>query len=349
MSWLNRVGGLAAHAGHAGGRMAGAVRQRAHELGAEAHAMVRPAQVAFFHDFAPPPTGGGHQFLRALWRELERRGIALVNNAVPRSAQACLFNSFNFDFQVLRRIRRKRPDCRFIHRVDGPIGLYRGFDDGTDQRILDLNRELADVTVFQSRFSLQAHQDLGMKFRRPLVIPNAPDPDVFHARGRTAFSTDRKTRLISVSWSDNPNKGAADYAWLDRNLDYTRFEYTFIGRINAPLRNIRHLPPMDSRALADQLRQHEVFITASRHDPCSNSLIEALHCGLPAIYLRSGGHGELVGEGGLGYAEVEEAPELLDVLVANHSRFQSAIPTHDIAVIANRYLALLDQSHADRP
>ena len=30
-----------------------------------------------------------------------------------------------------------------VHRVDGPIGVYRGFDDGTDARIAEINAELA--------------------------------------------------------------------------------------------------------------------------------------------------------------------------------------------------------------
>ena len=50
-----------------------------------------------------------------------------------------------------------------VHRVDGPIGVYRGFDDGTDARIAEINRELADATVAQSRFSLDAHRELGIE------------------------------------------------------------------------------------------------------------------------------------------------------------------------------------------
>ena len=38
-----------------------------------------------------------------------------------------------------------------VHRVDGPIGVYRGFDDGTDRRIEAMNAELAHATVLQSQ------------------------------------------------------------------------------------------------------------------------------------------------------------------------------------------------------
>ena len=118
------------------------------------------ADVAIFHVDAPPPSGGGHQFLRALEGELRRRGLAVEQNRISGATPCCLFNSFNFDERRLRRFARD--DVRLIHRVDGPIGVYRGFDDGTDRRIVATNTELADATVLQSRFSLEAHERLGL-------------------------------------------------------------------------------------------------------------------------------------------------------------------------------------------
>ena len=75
-----------------------------------------------------------------------------------------------------------------VHRVDGPIGVYRGFDDGTDRLIAEINRELAGATIFQSRYSLEKHAELGLELRDPVVIPNAVDPAIFHppARARAA-------------------------------------------------------------------------------------------------------------------------------------------------------------------
>ena len=67
-----------------------------------------------------------------------------------------------------------------VHRVDGPIGVYRGFDDGTDERIARLNAELAAATILQSGFSLEKHRELGIELRDPVVVPNAVDPAIFH-------------------------------------------------------------------------------------------------------------------------------------------------------------------------
>ena len=67
-----------------------------------------------------------------------------------------------------------------VHRVDGPIGAYRGFDDGTDARIAEINAELADATVLQSQYSLAKHAELGISLRDPVVVRNTVDPAIFH-------------------------------------------------------------------------------------------------------------------------------------------------------------------------
>src|SRR5262249_19479214 len=126
------------------------------------------ADVAVFHEFHRPPNGGGNQFLLALVRELQARGVRGETNRLSGSTRACLFNSFNFDFARLRRF--SRGGVRMVHRVDGPIGVYRGFDDGTDRRIVEVNRELADATVLQSHYSLAKHRELGLDLRAPIVI-----------------------------------------------------------------------------------------------------------------------------------------------------------------------------------
>src|SRR5919204_3858879 len=97
------------------------------------------ANLAVFHEFRLPPYGGGNQFLLALIAELERRGLDVETNRLSGGTPACLFNSFNFEFGRLRRFARG--GVRMVHRVDGPIGVYRGFDDGTDARIVKVNTE----------------------------------------------------------------------------------------------------------------------------------------------------------------------------------------------------------------
>lgn len=302
--------------------------------------------MAVFHDFVPPPYGGGNQFLLTLVAEFERRGLRVERNTVSATSRACLFNSYNFDFDRLRHFRRE--SCRMVHRVDGPIGVYRGLDDGTDERILELNHELADATVFQSRWSLQRHRELGLELVEPHVILNTVDPKVFHARGRTPFAAGGKVRLIATSWSDNPRKGGDVYAWLDSNLDPARFEVTFVGRTTAPLARGRTIPPVSPADVADLLRRHDVYVAASHDDPCSNAVLEALSCGLPVVFRRSGGHPELVGEAGLGFDEPEEIPALLEQLLDEYEARQGAISIPTLDDVSEGYLEILGVSELTR-
>ena len=131
------------------------------------------SDVAVFHEFHRPPYGGGNQFLLALVGELERRGLSVEKNRLSGGTPACLYNSFNFDFRRLRRFARD--EVRMVHRVDGPVGVYRGFDDGTDARIAEIN-QLADATILQSQFSLDKHNELGIELRNPVVVRNTVDP-----------------------------------------------------------------------------------------------------------------------------------------------------------------------------
>jgi glycosyltransferase involved in cell wall biosynthesis len=297
------------------------------------------ADLALFHELEPPPAGGGHQFLRALVRELEGRGLEVERNRISRETGACLFNSFNFGFARLRRFAR--PGCRLVHRVDGPIGAYRGFDDGTDRRLVELNRRLADATIVQSRYSLEKHVELGLELREATVVPNAVDPAIFYPPTEREPLAGRTVRVIASSWSVNPRKGADTLAWLDRNLDRDRFALTYLGQPPARFEWIRAIGPLASDEVAAELRRHDVYLAASRDDPCSNALLEALACGLPAVYLESGGHPELVGAGGLPFRADEELPGVLERLVADLDAYRAAISVPSISSVADRYLEVL--------
>lgn len=302
--------------------------------------LVTSFDLSIFHEFEPPPTGGGHQFLRAFWDQSERHGLRVENNKISRSTRACLFNSFNFKENRLRHTYRK--SVLYVHRVDGPIDVYRGRDEGVDRGIQALNQRFADRTIFQSIYSLEKHLELGLKFREPVVIMNAADPEIFHSRGRIEFSRNRKTRLIASSWSDNVNKGATVYQWLDQNLDWSRFEMTFVGRSPVQFSNIRMVPAVDSHRMAELFRTHDIYVTASKNDPCSNSLIEALTCGLPAVYLQSGGHPEIVKQAGAGYESAEQIPEILDRVMAEYEKFRDLISAPSIETVSEEYLKVLD-------
>jgi glycosyltransferase involved in cell wall biosynthesis len=291
-----------------------------------------------FHEFHAPPYGGGNQFLLALAGELRGRGLDVELNTLSGGTPACLYNSFNFDFGRLRRFARD--GVRMVHRVDGPIGVYRGFDDGTDRRIVEINA-LADTTILQSRYSLEKHRELGLELRNPVVIHNSVDPAIFHPPAEREPLEGRRLRVVTTSWSDNPRKGSDVLTWLDRNLDFDAYELTFAGRTQQLFERIRVVAPLPSEPLADLLRTQDVFLAPSRDDPCSNALLEGLACGLPAVFLRSGGHPELVGDAGVGFDRAEDLPAALERLRDKLDERRAAIRVPALADVADRYLEAL--------
>lgn len=300
--------------------------------------------VSLWHEFREPPYGGGNQFMLALRGALEKLGVTVYDNRMADDIDVHICNSAWFNTRKFLDASR-RGGLRMIHRIDGPISVVRATglaaDRALDEKVFELNASFATATVVQSAWSFRHLHDMGFRPVRPIIISNGVNGGIFHANGRCRFSPDRKIRLISTSWSDNPRKGGPVYKWLDEHLDWDRFEYTFVGRTQEHFKHIQHVQAVPSEGLAQLLRQHDIYITASSPDSCSNALLEAMACGLPALYVNDGGHPELVGLGGLPFEKREEIPAQLERLVACYGEFQSLICVPTIEEIATSYLQVM--------
>jgi len=205
-----------------------------------------------------------------------------------------------------------------------------------------LNERFASATVLQSAWTYQRIVEMGYRPVSPTIVHNAVDPDIFHSRGRAPFDRKGRIRLISTSWSNNPRKGGPTYKWIEEHLDWDRFEYTFVGNASEQFDRIRRIDPVPSEKLGDLLRDQHIYVTASRNDPCSNALIEALACGLPALYFDDGGHPELVGMGGLPFTHDEDIIPALERLVQDYEIFQNLITVPKLENVAGKYLELIE-------
>jgi len=204
-----------------------------------------------------------------------------------------------------------------------------------------MNVELAHATVCQSRFSLDAHRRLGIELVDPVVITNAPVPAILNPPETREPLEGRRIRVVAASWSENPRKGADVLQALGATFDPKRFELTFVGRAPKALNGWHVAPPLASEELAELLRGQDVYVAASIDDPCSNALLEALACGLPALYRRSGGHPELVGDGGVGFDGPDDAGTALDRLSVELDERREAIAVPDLADVTDAYLEVV--------
>ena len=238
--------------------------------------------------------GGGHQFMKAFRNYLISQDLF---EADPSNASVILFNSYPFRKEEMfkRLLKLKQDNKIIIHRVDGPVSSVRGNIKwrSIDEIIYRFNKLAADGTIFQSKWSMKKNRQHGMKSNKyEVIILNGTDPSVFDRKEE--FPIGKKVKIVCSSWSSNWNKGFRIYKYLDKNLDYSNYEMYFIG--NSPIRfkNITHVKPVASKELSTKLKTHDIYITASVNDPCSNSLIEAISVGLPVIAINSGGNPEIL-------------------------------------------------------
>lgn len=305
--------------------------------------------VSIWNEFHRPPYGGGNQFLLALKKELRRLGVRVVINDASPYVDVHLCNSAWFDVDKLRRLSASN-QLRMVHRLDGSISIARGIEDTSeDNKIYALNEELASATIYQSQWCYRQAENLGFHAIAPVIIRNAVDRSIFHSHGRKSYDPTRKIRLITTSWSDNLRKGAAIYNWLDGHLDWSRYEYTFVGRIKETFSHIHHVAPVGSEELAGILRQHDIFVTATQKDACSNAIIEALACGLPVVCLNDGGSPELVRAGGKCFKDVSNLLLCLDEVVKHYSAYQESIQLNDITTVAQCYLDVIHRVMLQSP
>ena len=173
------------------------------------------------------------------------------------------------------------------------------------------------------------------------MIGNAADPTIFHPPETREPLGGRRIRVVAMSWSDNPRKGGDALVALGAGIDPDRFELTFAGRPPAGLTGWSLVGPLASDELAELLRGQDCYVAASIDDPCSNALVEALSCGLPALFRRSGGHPELVGEAGVGFERPDDAVAALERLVDELDACRGAIVVPSLDDVADRYLEVL--------
>ncbi|HET8575024.1 MAG TPA: glycosyltransferase [Candidatus Paceibacterota bacterium] len=297
-------------------------------------------KIHILYQFQEGGWGGGNQFLKALREGLRKDNLYSEN---PEDADVILFNSHHEASHIIS-LKRKFPEKIFLHRIDGPVTSIRGNDTTTDQIIFWLNRHIADGSIFQSKWSKEKNKKLGLKEKNfEITILNAPDPTIFNRIGKIPFSQGRKIKIVATSWSSNWKKGFAVYQYLDEHLDFSRYEMTFIGHSPVVFQNICHLEPLATKELAEELKKHDIFITASENDPCSNSLIEALHCGLPAVALKDGGHPEIVGKGGELFEKKEDVLQSFEKIAEKYATYQNRISFPEMEKVTKQYFLFLKE------
>ena len=70
---------------------------------------------------------------------------------------------------------------------------------------------------------------------------------------------------------------------------------------NFKFKNAKVISPLSGESLATELKKYDGYITGSINEPSGNHHIEAALCGLPILYLESGGIPEYANGYGLSF------------------------------------------------
>lgn len=301
-------------------------------------------KIHILYELKDGPYGGANQFLKAVKEYFMERGLYSENMA---EADAFLFNSCN-DVEYVVRARKLYPDKLFIQRMDGPSRVYNKKSDMRDFIANTMHGVIADATIFQSEYSRHLNHAMGLKPNHyEATILNAPDSKKFYMPQDKVFPNGRKIKLVATSWSANMNKGFQIYEYLDRKLDFEKYEMSFVGNSPISFQNIRIIEPKASEHLGEFLRKQDIYITGSAKESCSNALIEAMFCGLPAIAPRDGGNTEIVGLGGALFDRAEEIPALLDRISTDYGKYLSEIRLPNLEETGAMYAEFINSVNED--
>ena len=286
--------------------------------------------INILHNFVEGPWGGGNQFLKGLRNYLIKRDLYTDDIL---AADAVLVNSkdnLNHAYKIKKQLNKK-----IIHRIDGVFGIYRG-DPSLDNLVHNFANNVADGIIYQSEWSMECHKQRGLKdHKKETIIYNAANPDMFNLDYNKV--PNKKIKLITTSWSSNWGKGFKTLQYLDDNLDFDKYEYDFVGQSPVKFKNINMTQALPQKELAKRIKKSDIFFTATENDTCSNSLLEALSCGLPAIGLHSGGTPELIREGGATYSDKSELLSVIDRVSLNIESYREKIQVENMDQIGNKY------------
>jgi len=270
------------------------------------------------------PWGGGNLFFKNFKSYFESLNIEVINHLVDPDIDIILLtdprkNSLSSSFTHIeiekykKNINNKVVVVQRINECD-----ERKSTKGINNFYIQSNT-CADYTIFVSNWLKKIYNQLGLNADSKVILGGG-DSNIFTQNNITKWDKDKKFKLVSHHWSSNKNKGFEIYNRIDSLLDdefwSDKLEFNYIG--NKPLetsfKNINLIQPLSGTALAGELKKCNGYITASVNEPSGNHHIEAGQCGLPIMYIDSGGIPEYCKDFGLEYNTSNLEEKLLHLM-----------------------------------
>ena len=275
------------------------------------------------------PWGGGNLFAINLKLYLEDKGYEVINSLEDDDIDLILLteprktseSSAFTHIDVRNYIDYIKKDTLVVHRVN-ECDERKGTN-YVNKYLISANK-YADQTVFVSKWLKDLYLSQGLKKENNEVIYAGANSTIFNNTGYKVWDTNSKLQIVSHHWGANWNKGFEIYSKLDQMLDRDDFKskigFNYIGNLpkNFTFKNVNHINPLSGEALAEEIKKSHIYITASLNEPSGNHHIEAAQCGLPILYIDSGGIPEYCNGFGILFNE-ENFENKLEEIIRNYN------------------------------
>lgn len=301
-------------------------------------------KVCIGSEFTTNPYGGGNLFIKNLAEYLLKMDhsvvydlkdididIILMINPLKNSEKSTL-NNYDIDFYQ-KFINPESISVQRINECD-----ERKNTDYVNKAIIKSNKNI-DYTVYVSKWLQELYEKAGMQGQNSNVILAGANSEYFNIEGKNFWDKEREIRLVTHHWSDNWMKGFKTYKKIDKLLSdkfwNNKIIFTYIGNYpkNINFENTKLIKPLGEKTLAQELKRHDIYITASLNEPSGNHHIEAAQCGLPILYVNSGGVTEYCQDYGLEFSEGNIA-EKLEYLINNYDLYKEKIIKYPLSANA---------------
>jgi glycosyltransferase involved in cell wall biosynthesis len=315
-------------------------------------------KIAFNRKIRRSPWGGGAHFAVVLEDYLVKIGHSIVHNLEegidviimldPRQEEG------GFGISEIIEYKERCPNVKILHRVND-TDYARGLkaSSGDDRAYLEpliiwANR-YADQTVYISKWVQGHYQERSREWTKPMnvgtVITNGCDTSFFYPK--TERELHKPLRLVTHHWSTNPNKGLDLYKHIDELIDCgANLEFTYVGRypVGHVPKHTKIVAPLYGTELGDELRKHDVYVTAARHEACGSHHIEGAACGMPVIYHNEGGGVvEMCSRYGVGIDDVSDFKQALTKIKNHYDSYRWSAESADLSAetMCEKYLELI--------
>ena len=279
------------------------------------------------------PWGGGNLFAINLKKFLINKNIEVVHN----------LNDEDIDIILITEPRKTSESSAFTHIevekykkfVNSNVLVVHRLNECDERKgtkyvnryLINANK-VAHQSIFVSNWLKELYLSQGIKSKNNKVIYAGADEQIFNNENFIPWDSKGKLKIVTHHWGANWNKGFETYLLLDDLISKenwkNKISFTYIGNIpkNVKFKNVNIINPLSGKKLADEIKKNHLYITGSLNEPSGNHHIEGAQCGLPIMFLNSGGTPEYCKDFGIEFQN-ENLETSLKKVMSNYTQLQS--------------------------